>query len=283
MRPITRTLATALLGIAFAIAPALPGAALALVPGASGAALAVEPGVAQAAETAALHVGFSPYRLGRSTTLKIALKLGVAGSDNGLPSPVTRFDMGIPANMELIASSLGLAICRPAALLTGGIEGCSPNARIGYGSAEIKVPVGPEAVPEAASIDAEMGPPVEGQIGVLLYTEAGAPVAAQLIFPGVLFGGSGANGQSLDTSVPLIPTLPGAPDISMVSMNLSLGPDRLTYYEQVRGKTVAYRPEGISLPTSCPRGGFRFTSDISFLDGSTVRAASTVPCPPPRR
>ncbi len=176
--------------------------------------------------------------------------------------------MGIPANMELIASSLGLAICRPAALLTGGVEGCSPNARIGYGSAEIKVPVGPEAVPEAASIDAEMGPPVDGQIGVLLYTEAGAPVAAQLIFPGVLFDGSGASGQSLDTSVPLIPTLPGAADISMVSMNLSLGPDRLTYYEQVRGKTVGYRPEGISLPTSCPRGGFRFTSDISFLDGT---------------
>lgn len=281
MRPLTRILAVALLGSATAMAP--PGTALEIVPGALSATVGIGPGVAQAAETASLHIGFSPYRLGKSTTLKIALKLGVAGSRDGLPSPVTRFDMGIPANMELIASSLGLAICRPAALLSGGREGCSPNARIGYGSAEIKVPVGPEAVPEAASIDAEMGPPVDGQIGVLLYAEAGAPVAAQLIFPGVLFGGSGASGQSLDTSVPLIPTLPGAPDISMVSMNLSLGPDRLTYYEQVRGRTVAYKPEGISLPTSCPRGGFRFTSDISFLDGSTARAASTVPCPTARR
>jgi len=273
MRPITRILAVVLSGAAFAAPPALLGAALTVLPA-----------TAQAAETATLKVGFSPYRLGRSTTLKIALNLGVAGTSDGLPSPVTRFDMRIPADMELIGSSLGLAICHPAALLAEGIDGCSPNARIGYGSAEIKVPVGPEAVPEAAGIDAEMGPPVDGQIGVLLYAEAGAPVAAQLIFPGVLSEGGGAAGQSLDTAVPLIPTLPGAPDISMVSMNLSLGPDQLTYYEQVRGRTVAYRPEGIALPASCPRGGFRFSSDISFLDGSTVRAASTVPCPSaPRR
>jgi hypothetical protein len=271
MRPMIRTLAVTLLGMALVVSAM------------SGATLAVLPGVARAAETARLAVGFSPYRLGQSTTLKIALHLGVAGSSDGLPSPVTSFEMRIPADMELIASSLGLAVCHPQALLVSGLEGCSPNARIGYGSAQIEVPVGPEVVPEAASIGAEMGPPVDGQIGVLLYAEAGAPVAAQLIFPGVLLGGSGASGQSLDTQVPLIPTLPGGADISMVNMDLSLGPDQLTYYEQVRGKTVGYRPEGISLPTSCPRGGFRFSSDVSFLDGSTVRAASTVPCPPARR
>jgi hypothetical protein len=238
---------------------------------------------AHAAETARLTAGFSPYRLGRSTTLKLALKLGVAGAPGGLPSPVTSFNMRIPTDLELIGSSLGLAICPPEALLAGGQESCSPNARLGFGSAEIEVPLGPEAVPEAASIDAEMGPPVEGQIGVLLYAEAGAPVAAQLIFPGVLFGSAGSTGQSLDTAVPLIPTLPGAPDISMVSMNLSLGPDQLTYYKQVNGRTVGYRPEGIALPASCPRGGFRFESDISFQDGTSVTASSTVPCPARRR
>jgi hypothetical protein len=280
MRPILRTAVT-LLGVTLAVLPALPGAVPAGLPALAGVTLG--PPAAQAAETARLAVGFSPYRLGQSTTLKIALHLGVAGSADGLPSPVTRFEIRIPADMELIASSLGLAICHPQALLAGGLQGCSPNARIGYGRAEIRVPLGPEAVPESAGIDAEMGPPVNGQIGVLLYAEAGAPVAAQLIFPGVLFGGGGNTGQNLETPVPLIPTLPGAPDISMVSMNLSLGPDGLTYYEQAHGRTVGYRPEGIALPAQCPRGGFRFASAISFLDGSTVRAASTVPCPPARR
>src|SRR5271156_6157875 len=171
--------------------------------------------MAQAAETAELQAGFSPYVLGRSTTLKLGLQIGVAGVSDGLPSPVTRFEMHIPANLELIGSSLGLSICHPEALLADGSEGCPNDARLGFGSAQIKVPVGPEPVTESASIDAEMGPPVGEEIGVLLYTEAGSPVAAQLIFPGVLFGGAS---QSLNTSVPLIPSLPGAPDISMVSM-----------------------------------------------------------------
>lgn len=260
-----RTFAAALLGVALSLTLA--------------AALAYPLAMAGASETAKFTAAFSPYRLGRSTTLKLDLKLGVAGESDGLPSPVTRFALRIPANLELIGSSLGLAICESSTLLASGSLGCSPNARLGYGSAEIKVPVGPEPVEEAASIEAEMGPPVGGEIGVLLYAEAGTPVAAQLIFPGVLFGNGSKGGQSLSTSVPLIPTLPGAPDISMVSMNLSLGPEHLTYYEQVHGRTVAYRPEGIALPSHCPRGGFKFASEIAFLDGSTASATSTVPCP----
>lgn len=242
--------------------------------------LAGLPAAARAAETAKLTAGFSPYRLGRSTTLKLGLQIGVAGESDGLPPPVTRFDLRIPANLELVASSLGLSICRPQALLANGLEGCPANAKLGFGSAQIKVPVGPEPVSEQASIEAEMGPPVGEEIGVLLYAEAGTPVAAQLIFPGVLFGGAS---QSLSTAVPPIPSLPGAPDISLVSMNLSLGPEGLRYFKTVHGHTVGYRPEGIALPARCPRGGFRFAAQIAFADGSAASTQSTVPCPAPRR
>lgn len=243
--------------------------------------LGCSPAVAAGAETAKLKVAFSPYRLGRSTTLKITLDLGVAGGGAGLPAPVTRFDMSIPANLELIGSSLGLAICQPVALLASGLQGCPANAQLGFGSAQINVPTGPESVSESASIGAEMGPPVGEEIGVLLYVEAATPVAAQLIFPGVLF--EGGQGQGLDTSVPLIPAWPGAPDISMASLSLSLGPSHLTYYETLHGKTVAYHPRGVSLPAKCPPKGFQFVSRIAFQDQTTVTASSTVPCPPERR
>jgi hypothetical protein len=234
------------------------------------------PAAASAAETVKLAVGFSPYRLGKSTTLKLGLKIGVAGDSGGLPAPVTKFDMRIPANLELIGSSLGLSICQPAALLANGLDGCVADARLGFGSAQIKVPVGPEPVTESANLEAEMGPPAGEEISVLLYAEATSPVAAQLIFPGVLFGGG--TSQSLSTAVPLIPSLPGAPDVSMVSMKLSLGPEGLTYYRSEHGRTVGYSPEGIALPGSCPRGGFHFAADISFGDGTTTSASSTVPC-----
>jgi hypothetical protein len=239
------------------------------------------PAPGRASETARLTVSFSPYRLGASTTLQIALRLGVTGPSATPPAPVTSFDMRIPADLELIGSSLGLAICEPATLLAGGSQGCPPNARLGFGSAQIDVLVGPEPVREPARIDAEMGPPAGEEIGVLLYAEAQTPLAAQLSFPGVLY--EGGAGQGLSTSVPPIPSVPGAPDVSIVSIDLSLGPSHLRYYEKRHGRTVAYRPEGISLPAKCPRNGFRFVSSIAFKDASTVTASSTVPCPPSRR
>jgi hypothetical protein len=232
--------------------------------------------VARASETVALNVGFSPYRLGRSTTLKIAMRISTTAANQGLPAPMTRFDIRIPSDLEFTGSGLGLDICQPAELIAGGFDGCPPNARLGLGVAEILVPVGPEPVREQASIEGEMGPPVGEDVGVLLYAQAKAPVAAQLIFPGVLLTGAG---QSLDTSVPAIPSVPGAPDVSMVSVTLSLGPDRLTYYRSVHGRRAAYRPEGIALPARCPRGGFRFVSDVAFADGTMARAASVVRCP----
>jgi len=110
------------------------------------------PPLAGAAQTAKLTAGFSPYRLGRSTTVKLGLEIAVAGVSDGLPSPVTRFELRIPANLELIGSSLGLSICHPEALLANGPDGCPADSRLGLGSALIKVPVGPEAVSEAASM-----------------------------------------------------------------------------------------------------------------------------------
>jgi hypothetical protein len=238
------------------------------------------PAAAQAGETVKLTTGFSPYRLGHSTTLKLGLEIGVAGSSDGVPPPVTRFNMSVPADLELIGSSLGLSICQPTSLLTGGSDGCPADARLGLGSALIKVSVGPEPVPESASIEAEMGPPVGEEVGVLLYAEAVSPVSAQLLFPGVLLG---STKQSLSTAVPLIPSLPGAPDVSMVRMSLNLGPEDLTYFKRVRGRTVGYRPEGIALPARCPRGGFRFGANLAFADGTSVNAYSTLPCPSARR
>jgi hypothetical protein len=39
------------------------------------------------------------------------------------------------------------------------------------------------------------------------------------------------------------------------------------------------RVKGIILPKRCPRGGWPVASRLSFEDGQTVMAKSTVPCP----
>jgi hypothetical protein len=79
-------------------------------------------------------------------------------------------------------------------------------------------------------------------------------------------------------TVPLVPTLPGAPDLSVVRIQTTLG-GNLTYYQRAHGKTVAYHPKGIGLPKRCPRGGFKFTARFAFLDRTTAGAHTAVACP----
>jgi hypothetical protein len=83
----------------------------------------------------------------------------------------------------------------------------------------------------------------------------------------------------LSIAVPLIPSIPGAPDVALVQLHLTLGPSGVVYYERVAGRTLAYRPPGILLPSGCPRGGFPFAAEFSFVDGTRTSAATTVPCP----
>jgi len=58
----------------------------------------------------------------------------------------------------------------------------------------------------------------------------------------------------------------------------TLGPLGLTYYEDIHGKRVGYKPRGILLPRRCPRGGFAFSASFAFLDGSHTAALTSVPC-----
>jgi hypothetical protein len=241
------------------------------------------PAVARAAETAKLDAAFLPYKLGQPTTVDIHVR--IANSDGGVPGPVTSFTTHLPPALEVIGSSLGLAVCQAQDLLAEGLSGCSPNARMGLGSAVVEVPFGPEIVSETASVVALMGPPAgpEGEdVGVLLYAEGQTPVQAQAVLPGVVIVGAGPIGESISTNVPLTPTLPGAADASMTSMHISFGPKHLTYYKKVHGKTVGYQPRGVSLPSICPRGGFRFMTELTFQDGTYLKVPSNVPCPSSR-
>lgn len=240
------------------------------------------PAVGQASETAKLTAAFTPYKLGASTTIKMHLSIGT--TDGTVPFPVTSFVMHVPPALELIASSLGLATCQPSGLLADGLPGCSPNAQIGTGSATVAVPFGPQVVNEGAEITVFMGPPQPQDIGVLLYAESSTPVFAQLIFPGSVIIGAGPIGESLNTELPLTPTLPGAGDAAVTNMQLNIGPNHLTYYKSVHGRRVSYHPRGIAIPSTCPRGGFEFVADMTFQDGTALKVPATVPCPTaPRR
>ncbi|HXA53501.1 MAG TPA: hypothetical protein VNV37_01370 [Solirubrobacteraceae bacterium] len=234
-----------------------------------------------ASEKATLTTSFSPDRLGASTT--IGFSFSVATVDGLAPPPLTDIVLHMPAGMNYTDTNLGLAICEPEVLQKEGLKGCPVNSRLGSGSAFVEVPFGDGAGHELPEIQAVMGPSNSGNIVLLFYANGQTPVSAQLVFKGEVQPASGVFGSQLATAVPAIPSVPDGPNVAIISVKATIGPQGITYYKHVHGRRVAFRPTGIGVPESCPRGGFPFSAEFTFEDGSTTSTSSTVPCPPAHR
>ena len=192
---------------------------------------------------------------------------------------MTDVDLRLPAGLGLATSTLGLANCAPAALLEQGLAGCPANARIGFGSALVAVPTEAEPVFEEGSLTALVGEPNSEHLEVLFYAEGRSPIVAQFVFAGQVLDDNGPFSGRLNTHIPLIPTWPGGADVVVTSMRSTIGPLGLTYHRRMGRRVVPFHPRGIAVPRRCPRGGFLFAVDVSFLDGTKAGATSAVPCP----
>ncbi|HEV2973492.1 MAG TPA: hypothetical protein VGX69_00670 [Solirubrobacteraceae bacterium] len=240
------------------------------------------PGAASAlGEQASLRASFTPDRLGVPTTIQFGFQLST--SEGAAPPPLSALDLHMPAGMNYTTTTLGLSTCQPAALLAEGLAGCSPNSRLGYGSALVEVPFGVGSGHELPEIQALSGPSPKGNLTVLFYANGSFPVSAQLVFSGEVLPDSGRFGSQLVATVPPVSSVPGGPDVSILGVNATIGPSRLVYYKRVRGRRVAFRPRGVAVPERCPRGGFPFSAEFTFQDQSRASAQTTVPCPPARR
>jgi hypothetical protein len=240
------------------------------------------PSVATASETVKLEASFTPDRPGASTTIGFGFQIAAPGGQ--APSPLTHVDLRLPPGIDYLTSSLGLAVCEPAVLIALGPEGCSPNSRIGFGSALVEVPLGSGGGEETPSIEAFMGPPgPNGDLVIVFYADGRTPVNAEVVFEGQLIPGFGSlSSGSLNNAVPLVPGVPEGPDVSIRSVQTTIGPGGLLYTKRVHGRTVHFHPRGVDVPEHCPRGGFRFEAQFSFADGTTATARSIAPCPPRR-
>lgn len=231
-------------------------------------------------EQASLHASFSPNRLGASTTVAFSFRLGT--HEGVAPPPLTAIDLRLPAGVNYTSTTLGLAICDPAVLQSKGPAGCPPNSRLGYGSAYVEVPFGTGAGHEIPEVQALAGPSKSGNLVVEFYANGLYPVSAQLAFAGEVLPASGRFGSQLQTVVPLVTSVPGGPDVSIVEVKTTIGPKNLTYYRHRHGHLEAFSPRGVAVPEKCPRGGFPFAASFGFQDGTGTTASTTVPCPPRR-
>lgn len=242
--------------------------------------LAAAPAPARAKASIRMTASFAPARLGAGTTLRLGFKIRFEPGEPPVAS--TRIEMLLPRGLGIASSELGLATCTEAALLRGGAAGCPHNSLMGRGWALTEVPFGSAFVREKVRLELFSGAVQDSHPQLLFSANGSFPVIADLVFGSLVLPAAGRFGATIDTSLPLVPSVPGGPDVALVALYTTIGPEGITYEERVKGRLVRFRPSGIQLPSRCPHNGFAFGVGLSFLDGSTATTTATVPCPRPR-
>jgi hypothetical protein len=241
--------------------------------GATALALAL-PAMAAATPTVTLKAKIAPIPgfphtgniLGAGADLEV--EIGIDGTEYaGGPPPITNIKGYYPKGTKI--NTKGFTTCSPTALEQKGTAGCSKKAAAGpAGSTEGFVSLGGERVPETVQVSPFLAPGG----GLNFWIEGNSPVKIEKLAKGSF--SFPASGPVLNVEVPLIETLPGAPDASAKLIKSKVGG------AVKKGKKTVYYG---TVPKSCPKGGFPGKIEVTFLGAGTVTAETKVPCPPKKK
>ncbi|MGN6372649.1 MAG: hypothetical protein ACTHM1_06625 [Solirubrobacteraceae bacterium] len=196
---------------------------------------------------------------------------------------MTEIGLSYPAQLGFADSELGLATCERARLEALGWPGCPHDSLMGEGSALVEVPFGSRTIVEKAPLHIFSQPVSPDLLGLLFAARGRSPVIADLVFGAVVLEAPSPFGGLIDTTIPLVPTVPKGPDVALLSLQTTIGPPSLRYSERVKGRLVTFEPKRMLLDVRCPRGGYRFAASVRFVDGTLAKARTTVRCPNSRR
>jgi hypothetical protein len=189
----------------------------------------------------------------------------ITGSEyDGNPPPVIGAKLFAPAGTKLHPQ--GFATCSVTTLEKIGPSGCPRGSEAGpKGSALGVVSFGGERVPETASLDMFFAPGG----GIATFVDGTSPTVVEIIASGRFVSPPVPFGLEYVEEVPLIETVPGAADASLLEATVRVGAAH-----RQGNKTISY----ITLPSTCAKG-WRIVLELSFLGGTTAQASYTVPCP----
>lgn len=190
----------------------------------------------------------------------------IAGTEyGGFPSPLVLLTIDSPAGTKV--DSAGFATCTQAVLQADGPQGCPKQSSAGpVGEGLGIVSFGHEQVKEKVSIQGFFAP---GNT-LLFFVDGTTPTSLEIIEKAHWVSGSLPFGPEAIVELPLVETVPGALDASVLSFKVTIG----TAYKRGK-KTISY----ITLPRKCPRAGPLIKAEFKFDSGESTTVTYKPPCP----
>jgi hypothetical protein len=194
----------------------------------------------------------------------------------GIP-PISQVNFFLPAGAKIHAA--GFPTCTAEILKNKGPSGCPKNSSASpIGSVLGEVTFGTERVPEETTLQGFFGPGG----GLLFFVKGVSPVALEIVSTGHYVNShTPPYGEELETLVPAVPTVPGAPLASTKTIKIKAGA------AIKKGKKVTYYG---TVPKKCPKGGFPVKTEVQFggnfggerefgIPAKKAEATYKAPCP----
>jgi hypothetical protein len=221
---------------------------------------------AHAATSASIAPSLSPNQLGARAALTVTI--GYRGGELGVPSPVVKAVVRLPSGMSLDVPSLHS--CPAARLLASGAGGCPSRSQLGQGHALVETRTGSQTVTENVALRMFLGPPDNLNPTFNVLAQGSTPVDELLVFGGSVRVARAPYGEQLMISIPPVPSLPMDSDVSLVSLTMTVG---------AKTQARSHNRTSVLVPRSCPKGGFPFAAEFTYLEGARGSALAKLPCP----
>jgi hypothetical protein len=215
--------------------------------------------------SATITPSLSPDRLDAHASL--TLTLHYTGGEFGVPAPVRRSVLRLPAGLSLEVPSLHS--CEPRRLRAHGPDGCPARSRLGGGHALVEAHEGSQTITEHVALSAFLGPLENLQPTFEVLAQGNTPLDERVVFNGTVLTDKAPYGEALAMSLPPVPTLPMESDASIVTFTLTVGASHRRSPDQ----------STVLVPSRCPTGGFPFAAQFTYANGSDGSALARVPCP----
>ena len=229
-----------------------------------GLALLALPGVASAAPAVVFKAKAVPIEGYKETGnlfgagAAVEAEYKISGTEyGGFPAPLIGINFYLPTGTKLHPA--GFKTCPVNTIaVEKNPEGCPKASKAGpVGKVLGVVAFGSTRVPEEATVESFYAPGG----GLSFFTFGHSPVSLEIPSTGhyTSLTGSGGKGPELVTQIPLVETVPGAPDASVEKIAIKVG--------SAVGPKGAHNKKDIyygTVPLKCPKGGFPIKTELKF-------------------